>query len=124
MTTTMGQKRVRGVLVGAAVGGIGRAVVVAWSLAELNSATLPIVLIGAGIGAAIGAMAGLVGRIALGAIVGAGLALIVFTVTLPAAVLVALMGGGSMPSVVAAVATGALSGLAAGAAARLTTPRR
>ena len=120
----MGHPRVRGVLVGAAVGGIGRALVAALSLAELNSATLPVVLIGAGIGASIGAMAGLVGRIALGAMVGAGLTLVVFMVTLPAAVLVALMGGGTMPSVVATVAIGALSGLAAGAAARVTTPRR
>jgi hypothetical protein len=112
----------RGVVVGAAVGGIGRAVVVALHLAELNVATLPIVLVGAVIGACIGAVAGLVGRIALGAIVGAGLTILVFLVTLPVAFLFQFVGAGTTPSIVATVAIGALSGLA-GAAAGRRTPR-
>ena len=110
---------VRGALVGAAVGGVGRAVVVALHLAELNAATLSIVLVAAMIGAGIGAVAGLVGRIALAAIVGAGLTVIVFAIMLPVVSLVELVGVGTMPSIAATIAIGALSGLAGAAAARM-----
>jgi hypothetical protein len=114
---------VRGVLVGAAVGGIGRGLLVALHLPQLNDATFSVVLVGAAIGAGIGGLAGLVGRVGLGAIVGAGLALLVFAITWPVLVLFELMGVGTTSSIVA-VAIGAVSGLAGGAAAAGTTPPR
>jgi len=114
---------VRGVVVAALVGGIGRGLVVALHLAELNRATLSVVLVAAVIGAGIGALAGLVGRVGLGAVVGAGLALLVFAITLPLVMVFEFLGVGSTPSVVATVAMGAVAGLAGGAAARGTGPR-
>lgn len=114
---------VRGVAVGAAVGGIGRGLVVALHLSELNGATFSLVLVGAVIGAGIGSLAGLVGRVGLGAIVGAALALVVFAITLPIVSLFNLVGVGSTPSIVATVAVGAVAGLAGGAAAARTTRR-
>jgi hypothetical protein len=96
--------------------------VVALHLAELNAATLPIVLVGALIGAGIGAVAGLVGRIALAALVGAGLTVIIFAIMLPVVSLIELVGAGTTPSIAATIAMGALSGLAGAAAAR-TVPR-
>jgi len=114
---------VRGVVVAALVGGIGRGLVVALHLAELNRATLSVVLVAAVIGAGIGALAGLVGRIGLGAVIGAGLALLVFAITLPVVMVFEFLGVGSTPSVVATVAMGAVAGLAGGVAARGTGPR-
>jgi hypothetical protein len=124
MTTPRWRPTARGVVVGAAVGGIGRALVVALHLTELNAATLPVVLVGAVIGASIGAVAGLAGRIALGVIIGATLTLIVFAITLPVVFLFEFLGAASKPSIVATVAVGALSGLAGAAAARTAPPGR
>jgi hypothetical protein len=108
---------VRGVVVGAAVGGIGRATVVALHLTELTSVTAPLLLVAAAIGAAIGALAGLVGRALLGTLVGATLTALVFALTLPVAFLVTTIGAGTMPSIAATIGIGALSGLAGGVAA-------
>jgi hypothetical protein len=116
--TTRWRPSVSGVVVGAAVGGIGRAAVVALHLTELTSVTAPIVLVAAAIGAAIGALAGLVGRALLGALVGAALTALVFALTLPIAFLVTSVGAGTMPSIVATIGIGAVSGLAGGVAAR------
>jgi hypothetical protein len=99
------------------VGGIGRAIVAAFNLAELSAGTVPVLLLVAGVGAVIGALAGLVGRVGLGAIVGAGLTVIVFLITLPVVFLFEAMGVGTVPSVAATVAIGALSGVAGGIAA-------
>jgi hypothetical protein len=109
---------VRGVAVGAAVGAIGRGIVVALHLGDLTAMTLPIVLMAAAIGAIIGAAAGLIGRIWLGAVVGAGLSVIVVAVTLPVSFLVATMGDLSVPPIVTITLIGALAGVAGGAAAR------
>ena len=108
---------VRGAALGAAVGAIGRGIVVALHLGDLNTVTLPIVLMASVIGAIIGAVAGLIGRIGFGAIVGAGLSVIVVVLTLPVAFLVATMGKPTLPPIVTITLIGALAGVAGGVAA-------
>ena len=109
---------VRGVVVGAAVGGLGRAVVVLWHLTELSVAALPIVLLAVLVAAAIGAVAGSVRHPGLAALLGAGLTIVVFLLTLPVAFLIELLGAATAPTGVATVAVGALSGLAGAVSAR------
>ena len=108
----------RGAVIGALVGGVGRAVVAMVHLTELNTVTVPVVLGATLIGGGIGAIAGLVRRASIAAAVGAGLSVLVFLLTLPVVSLFALLGVGTRPTVVAMVAIGALSGLAGALAMR------
>jgi hypothetical protein len=103
---------VRGAVVGAAVGALGRAVVLLWHLTELGSAALPIVVLAMLVAAAIGAVAGTVRHPGLAALLGAALTTVIFLLTLPVAFLIELLGAASAPTGIATVAVGALSGLA------------
>ncbi|HXU90205.1 MAG TPA: hypothetical protein VFQ62_15230 [Methylomirabilota bacterium] len=118
------QPSARGVVVGAGVGAVGRAAVLALHLADLDAGAAPLLLLAAAIGAAIGAVAGLMGRPLAGALVGATLTAVVFALTLPVAYLFTLIGAGSVPSLVATVGMGAVSGLAGGAAAQRAAGNR
>lgn len=109
---------VKGGVVGAAVGGLGRAVIVLWHLTELSVAALPIALLAVLVAAVIGAVAGTVRHPVLAALLGAGLTTMVFLLTLPVAFLMELLGAATAPTGVATIAVGALSGLAGAVSAR------
>ncbi len=110
--------------VGALIGGIGRAAVAAFHFTGASGDLTLVVLIAAGIGIVIGALAGATGRPLLGATVGAALSAVIFMLTLPAVAFLQLLGAGTLPSVLEVVAAGALAGGIGGAMERVAARRR
>lgn len=113
-----------GLLVGAAIGGIGRAAVVALHLQTLEPTVVPVLTWAAVLGAIIGGIAGLSGAPRLGAVLGALLATLAHVVMLPLALVVTMTGVATAPSVLAMIAVGALAGFTGGIAARAPKTRR
>ena len=112
-----------GACVGASVGGVGRAALAAYHLTDARRLGA-LVLIAAGIGILIGAVAGLSGKPVPGAVIGAVLSLVVYLGNLQVIGLLALLGAGSVPSLLEALALGALAGGIGGAAGQRAATRR
>ncbi len=112
-----------GACVGASVGGVARAALAAYHLTDARQLGA-LVLITAGIGILIGAVAGLSGKPVSGAVIGAVLSLVVYLGNLQVIGLLALLGAGSVPSLLEALASGALAGGIGGAAGQMAATRR
>lgn len=107
-----------GLLVGAAIGGVGRAAVVALHLQTMGPTVVPVLTWATVLGAIIGGIAGLSGAPRRGAVLGALLAVLAYVVMLPLALVVTVSGIATAPSVLAMIAVGALAGFTGGVAAR------
>ena len=115
---------VTGLVVGMAVGGIGRAAVVAVHLDEVGKAAITVIALAAVIGAVIGGLAGLRGTLLVGVFIGAALSGIMYVISFPLALLFDVIGVGTPPSLIEVVTVGAISGLAAGVADRIYERRQ
>jgi hypothetical protein len=109
---------VTGAAAWAVVGGVSRAAIAAVHITDSSGDLRQLVLIAAAIGVVIGALAGATGRPLLGTAVGAALAGVVFIVTLSAVWMFALIGAGTLPSLLEILAAGALAGGIGGAVGR------
>jgi hypothetical protein len=105
-----GQARSGGILAGAAIGAVGRVVVMSLHLSTTTDGTILILLIAALVGALVGALASLPGRPLTGALVGAVLSGALYLGALPAVWLLHLLGAVSLPSLLEMIAVGALAG--------------
>jgi len=115
---------VTGLVVGAAVGGVGRATVVALHLDGAGKAGIMVITLAAVVGALIGALAGLRGTPLVGLFIGAVLSGMMYFVSMPLALLFGVIGVGAPPSLIEVVSVGAISGLAAGVADRVYERRQ
>jgi hypothetical protein len=127
MSASAGHAHGVGVLVGAAIGAIGRVAVMSLHLSSPTEGTALILLIAALAGALIGALASLPGKPLAGALAGAVLAGVLYVVAIPAVWLLHMLGALTLPSVFEMMAAGALAGGAGGMvtqrAARRTAPQ-
>ena len=108
-----------GCLAGVAIGGAGRAAVVTVHLDAISAATVPALVWAAVVGAMIGGLAGLSGAPRIGAALGAVLSALAYIVMVPLALLVAVIGVATAPSLLEMMVVGAVAGFAGGVAERM-----
>lgn len=113
-----------GAVVGAVLGGVGRGALAVFHVRELSQEMIPVVLIVAAIGIAVGALAGMTGRPVLGAAVGAALSAVAYLGTLPVALFMQFLEVGRAASLAEVLGVGALAGALGGAAGRVAARRR
>jgi hypothetical protein len=108
--TATGGGALAGAVTGAVLGGAGRAALAFFHLSVGGKDALLAAATAGVMGALIGAVAGLTRRPLVGVLVGAGLTLLLYVITLPVLALFRLMGASTTPSVVGVLVVGAVSG--------------
>ena len=112
-----------GALVGAILGGIGRAALTIYHLGGVSSEAIAPLLAVAAIGIVVGGLAGMTGRPLLGAVVGAALSLLVHLGTLPVRLMMRALQVAGTASMAEVVVVGAVVGAIAGAVGRAAGQR-
>jgi hypothetical protein len=120
--TAMSSRAV-GMVVGAAVGAVGRALVTSLHLTAPAQGTVLLLTTAAVAGLLIGVLAGLPGKPLMGAVVGVVVSALLYLGTLPVVMLFHLLGTLVAPSLLEVTAVGALAGVAAGLASQWAARR-
>jgi hypothetical protein len=113
-----------GIVVGALVGGVGRATVAALHMQEISRGLVVPLLIAALVGMIVGGLAGATGRPLLGAVAGAVLSGLATLALLPAVAFLYLLGAVTLPSLLESLVVGGLAGGIGGLAGQMASARR
>jgi tetrahydromethanopterin S-methyltransferase subunit E len=113
-----------GFAVGALLGGICRVTVMARHFPAIVGEQYPVALLPAVVGIVVGGLAAATGRVLLGAVVGAGLSVLFYLVSLPLVGVAAFLGAATPPALWEVLAVGAIPGAIGGAVGQIARKRR